>query len=271
MRMTYLHYLSIGILFLLASSLRCKELGSESVWKQTEIKVDGVDSEWSGSLIYLEENNIGIGLQNDADNLYIILKTANQNTQHKVMRTGLTVWLDAKGKKKKTLGIHYPIGMQPYGMPSGMSRQPSENPNELQSRFTERMKEMEILNSEKNSRSRVPKINYLGIEFSLNNIREVMIYELKIPLKSTKEFPYAINANPGELISLGLETGKFKLERTEGNRPMGEGMPGGRNGMPPGGKPPGDMPPGDRRGGMMSEPIKFWFKVSLARTVDDKN
>ncbi len=269
MKMTHLHYLSIGILFLLASSFVCKELGFESVWKQTEIKVDGVDSEWSGSLIYLEENNIGIGLQNDADNLYIIFKTANQNTQHKVMRTGLTVWLDAKGKKK-TLGIHYPIGMQAYGVPSGMSRQPGENPSELQSRFAERTNEMEILNPEKNSRNRVPKINDLGIEFSLNNIRDVMAYELKIPLKSTKEFPYAINASPGEFISLGFETGKFKRERTEENRPVGEGMPGGRNGMPPGGKPPGDMPPGDRRGGMMSEPIKFWVNVSLAKAEVDR-
>ena len=266
MRKPYIFLLSMVLFLLLTPVLWCKDMDLNSLWRKAEIMVDGKEPEWSGSIYYLEEQKIGIGLQNDSANLYVIVKATDRNTQLQIMRMGLTIWLDAKGKKKKTLGIHYPIGMRDYGIPEARAIQNTEFAREQQNLFTEMLNEIEVLGPEKNDRNRMARANSFGIEASLNDTLGVMIYELKVPLKPTAEFPYAIAANAGGVISLGLETGEFKREMMKGNMPRGEGMPGGRRERPPGG-----MPPEGREGRNMSEPIKFWAKVLLAKGAIDKN
>lgn len=272
MRRTYFLYLLTSMLLILTTTTSGKEMQLMSIWKQAEIKVDGDESEWSGSLYYLEEQKIGLGLKNDTGYLYILLKAIDQNTQLQIMRTGLTIWLDAKGKKEKTLGIHYPIGMQDYGIPMVMGQKPEENKEETQKQFTEMLDKIEILGPGKNDKNRINRVNNSGIEASINDTLGVMVCELKIPLKQSNEFPYAIAANVGTIISLGLETGELKQEKMKGNPPMGGGMPPGGGG-PPGGMPPGGRGgmPGGREGIKMSEPIKFWAKLSLAKAAVDKN
>lgn len=273
MRRSYLFNLSICIFLFLTSLARAKDISFNSVWKQAEITVDGKDSEWSGLLYYLEEEKLAIGMQNDSISLYVVLKATDKNVQVQIMRTGLTIWLDAKGKKNKNLGIHYPIGIRGYGIPEVTARPNSEFSKEQQNKFMEMLDEIEIYGPEKEVQNRIYKKNSFGIEVSINDTLGMMIYELKIPLKPKEEFPHAIAANTGDIISLGLETGEFKREMMKGNPPRGGGMPGGRGEMPPGGIPPGGRGgmPGGREGIKMSEPIKFWAEVSLAKAVVDKN
>jgi hypothetical protein len=272
MRKTYFLYLLTGMLLILTAATSGKETQLNSIWKQAEIKVDGDESEWSGSMYYLEEQKVGIGLKNDTSDLYIIIKATDRNTQLQIMRTGLTIWLDAKDKKEKTLGIHYPIGMQDYGIPMVMGQKPEENKEERQKQFTEMTEKIEILGPEKNEQNRIDRVNNSGIEASINDTLGVMVCELKIPLKKTDEFPYAIAAKAGDIISLGLETGEFKREKMKGNMHMGEGMPPG--GMPPngrGGRSGRGGMPGGREGMKTPEPIKFWANVSLASATVNKN
>ena len=261
------------VLFLLLTPvLWGKDMNLNSLWRKAEIMVDGKEPEWSGSIYYLEEQKIGIGLQNDSANLYLVVKATDRNTQLQIMRRGLTIWLDAKGKKNKTLGIHYPIGMQEYGIPDVKANPNTEFAKEQQNLFTEMLNEIEVLGPEKNDRNRMARANSFGIEASLNDTLGVMIYELKIPLRSTNEYPYAISTDPGSAISVGLEAGKFNKEMMRGNMPMRGGMPGGGGGMPPGGgESPSGMPPGGRERGKMIEPLDFWAKIALAKAAGDKN
>jgi len=270
MRKLYIFLLALALFLLLSALLWGKDINLNSIWTKSEIVVDGKESEWSGSIYYLEEQKIGLGLQNDTADLYIIVKATDRNTQLQIMRRGLTIWLDAKGKKNKTLGIHYPIGMQEYGIPEVKANPNTEFAAEQQNRFTEMLKEIEILGPEKNERNRISRANNLGIEASLNDTLGVMIYELKIPLRPTNEYPYAVSAGTGSDISVGLEAGKFNREIMRDRMRMRGGMPGGEGGMPPGdGGPPEGMPPGGRERGKMTEPIDFWAKVSLAKVTND--
>ena len=275
MRKPYILLLSMVLFLLLAPVLWCKDVNLKSLWRKSEIMVDGKESEWSGSIYYLEEQKIGLGLQNDSANLYLVVKATDRNTQLQIMRRGLTVWLDAKGKKNKTLGIHYPIGMQEYGIPDVKANSNTEFASEQKNRFVEMLREIEVLGPEKNDRNRIGRVNNFGIEASLNDTLGVMIYALKIPLRSTNEYPYAISADPGSAISVGLEAGKFNREMMRDRMRMRGGMPGGEGGMPPGGMTPGESehsegtPPGGRERGKMPEPIDFWAKVSLAKVTGD--
>jgi uncharacterized membrane protein YgcG len=274
-RMSRVNYwlLLLTVLWLVAILTGCK--GSTSLssnWCQTEITIDGMDSDWSSPLFHLEDENVVIGLRNDADNLYVLLKGMDRKRQMQIMGAGLIVWLDVTGKNKKTLGIRYPVGMQEYGIPPVRSVPGTEFSEEQRRQISEMMSEIEILGPEKNHRNRVLKMNSFAIEAELGDTLGAMIYELKIPLKPKDNSPYAVFANAGDVISLGLETGEMSREGRGGDPPVGGGMPGGsgrRGGMGGGGKRGGGH--GGRMGEAMPEPINLWTKVSLATTETEKN
>jgi hypothetical protein len=272
MKKTYILLLSLVLYLLLTPMLWARDLNLNSIWTKSEIVIDGKESEWSGKIYYLEDQKIGVGLQNDTTNLYILVKATDRGRQMQIMRTGLTIWLDATGKDKKNLGIHYPIGMQEYGIPDVKANPNTEYATEEQNRFTEMLKEIEVLGPGKNDRNRIGKANNFGIEAALSDTLGVMIYELKIPLKSTSQYPYAISANPGSSISVGLEAGKFNREGMGQRMHMRGGMPGGEGGMSPRrmrsreGETSDSLSPGGRERGKIPQPIDIWAKVSLAKT-----
>lgn len=97
------------------------------------------------------------------------------------------------------------------------------------------------------------------------------VYELKIPLGSSPDTPYAVNTSPGKTVGIGFETGTVDLagmrsQRLEGGRRGGD-MPGDRTGGMSGGRSGGMREGGTRGGGQrsaMREPFKYWPKVTLA-------
>ena len=99
-----------------------------SAWPDREISIDGKAPEWAGrEAYYSEDDGFKIGFFNDADYLYVYLATWNRQKQAQILMNGLTVWIDATGRKKQTFGINYPMkrsmpdstGMPP-GMPAGL-------------------------------------------------------------------------------------------------------------------------------------------------------
>lgn len=102
-----------------------------------------------------------------------------------------------------------------------------------------------------------------GIQVALGNMQGTLVYELKVPLEKTGEFPYAIGTEPGKELTLSLDTTAFDREKMPQERPDGmkvEGdMEGGRGPGPGGmrgGPPPGSM--GD------FGPLEVRAKVRLA-------
>ena len=178
------------------------------------------------------------------------------------MRSGLIVWFDPKGGKKKALGIKFPIGMSPGEgpMPRGDYGDDEEEPG-FKKPGEENLNELEIIRSENEEPEKMEVAEAKGIEIKALPSRGGLIYELKIPLVRSDENPIAVGAEPGKTIGVGFETGKFDFNRmsrrpgrmpgTGGMPPMGGGM--GRGGM---GRMGGGMP-------QMAEELKIWATVKL--------
>ena len=49
-------------------------------------------------------------ISNDNDNIYISLKTSERVVQEKILKEGLTIWLNMDDKDNAKIGIRYPIG-----------------------------------------------------------------------------------------------------------------------------------------------------------------
>jgi hypothetical protein len=51
-------------------------------------------------------------ISNDNDNVYLTLKTSDMGIQEKILKEGLTVWINMDDKDNAKMGIRYPIGSQ---------------------------------------------------------------------------------------------------------------------------------------------------------------
>jgi hypothetical protein len=108
-----------------------------------------------------------------------------------------------------------------------------------------------------------------GVEAALRVSEGEVFYELKVPLATSADHPYAINTSPGKTIGIGFETPKMEESSAEaphsggGGYGRGGGM-GGHGGMHGGGG--GGMHGGGYQGGgyQPPKPLKVWGTVSLS-------
>ncbi len=91
--------ITILILFLFASCANLPLYQSKKIDSKDEI---------SDLRYYDEENKILYDIYNDEDNIYISVKTSYYYSQVKILRMGLTIWIDQKAKKNKDKGIVFP-------------------------------------------------------------------------------------------------------------------------------------------------------------------
>jgi hypothetical protein len=234
------------------------ELNSD--WRDREITVDGKNTDWLGAMLFFEEDNVSVGLLNDENFFYICLIAEDQFIRAQVMGQGFTLWFDPDGGKEKTFGIKYPLGMQASDLPSGMIR--DEQSMERSSQTPRRqMNELEILGPGKDEVKKMLIEEAKGIEIDIEFSSGMLVYELKVPLIQSEQHPYAIGAEAGSSVGLGLETAK--MERPD----MRSGMSGGRVGGGPTGGMRGGVGgrgmPGGRRP-RMPQSLKIWAVVQLA-------
>jgi len=234
------------------------KLELNSNWRDREITVDGKNTEWRGAMLFFEEDNVSVGLLNDENFFYICMIAEDQFIRAQVMRQGFTLWFDPEGGKEKTFGIKYPIGMQASGMPRGMRR--DEQNLERSSEAPRRpMIELEILGPGKDELKKMPIAEAKGIDIHIEFSSGMLVYELKVPLIQSEQHPYAIGAEAGSSVGIGLETAKMEKQDVKGEMSGGRGSPTG--GMR--GEAGGRGMPGGRRP-QMRKSLKIWAVVQLA-------
>lgn len=99
----------INILFsllalLCLSSSGCSKTILFSAWRDRPINIDGKYTDWNKSTAYYDEKTkVVLSLANDAGYLYICLISRNREIETKIMESGLTIWFDPDGGKKRNL------------------------------------------------------------------------------------------------------------------------------------------------------------------------
>jgi hypothetical protein len=259
--------------------LAAKRERIESHWRDRDVVIDGDNGEWAGPLHPVEENHpIMTAAMNDGQFLYVVLSTSDLAARRQIMRQGLIVWFDPSGGDKKHFGVKFPVGVLPDeagrgrggrrapggGRPSGDpgSGDPAQPDQPAQLEPTNRL---EVYGPEKDDAHSFVTDMAPGIAVKVGQVQGYLVYELKVPLARTADWPYAIEAKPGAVIGFGLETPK--IERPSGERRGGMGGFGGRGGGM-GGR--GGM--GGHRGGSggndrqseQPKPLKSWATIQLA-------
>ncbi len=261
-QMTFTILLS-SILMGCGSSLRL-----DSQWRDRVISVDGKHEEWQEGMNFVEKENVAVGFFNDEDYLYISMTTTNRDIQRQFMAMGFTIWFDPDGGKKKEFGILFPVGMMEMGMMM-RGRGQSQDIETLRENFKKSLNDLEIFMPGEKEPRRMPVADATGIEVTVGDSHEQLIYEIKVPLHKSEIHPYAIAAKADKPIGIGFETAQLdreKMRERMGRGGMGSRPPGGGSGGVGGGR--GGFG-GGRGGGMggrpqMPEQFKLWAQVQLS-------
>ncbi|HEX2960837.1 MAG TPA: hypothetical protein VHO43_03545, partial [Ignavibacteriales bacterium] len=106
--MKYLKYAAAVVLAGLSFTGCSGSSEVESSFNNSQIKIDGSQSDWAGSLKTVKDDNMAYGFKNDGQNLYLCLVTSDASKAMRILTMGLTVWLDP-GSSKDVIGVKFPL------------------------------------------------------------------------------------------------------------------------------------------------------------------
>jgi hypothetical protein len=195
----------------------CRETKFESVWSERAVVVDGRYSEWTAPLQYFDRPSMYMGFRNDRDNLYIMIKTVDRRAQIKVLRLGLTVWFDPPDPKGKVWGVHYPLGMEHPGISIRGVEAPGELSDVQRKQVAEMLGGFEIrekgVEAGVRVRTQAADSSGYGVQAAVRDTSDVIVYELKVPLRGDGRSPYAAIPDAKGRVRLRFETGDIRPER----------------------------------------------------------
>ena len=237
-----------------------------STWKDRDISVDARIEDWT-ALTSLEKGP-AVAAANDATMLYLVVATTDPKVRQ-TLGPGLVLWFDPTGSRKADFGVR----LAGPGPGLGFDRA-EQSPDADTAMATPRSAEaLDILGPGK-QRHLVPLAPALDLAAATGTEADRLVFELKIPLATSTDHPYAVGAGPGQTITLGLFTPEVpkSAEGREGRE--GRGGRGGFGGGMGGGGMGGGYGGGTRgRGGMSGDrpteagrgtPMKTWIRLRLA-------
>lgn len=204
------------------------------------IVIDGKQSDWQKNLEYDKENNINVGFCNDSNNLYIAVITAQRFNTMKILRLGLTIWLESEQSDKK-IGIRFPHKLEEQDMPVMRNKSmeelaSAEDMTKMLEKLITKQDEITIVNADNFPLYAYKRNSREGVSAGLAVSMGQLVYELKVPLAENNMAPFVFNASPGETIYVEIESGEFERSKTgsgisqpSGQNPGG-GMRSGRSG-----------------------------------------
>ena len=68
-----------------------------SAWRDRNVTIDGLNTEWQPLSSFGQESRYSIALLNDNENLYVVLATNDPATGAQMLTQGLIVWFDPEG------------------------------------------------------------------------------------------------------------------------------------------------------------------------------
>jgi hypothetical protein len=224
---------------------------------------------------YDVDSKIAYSINRDDNNIYISLKTDDENAIRSLFRQGLYVYLDPNGRKSKDIYFNYPISVKTGGRGPGMMQNEKMQKQDGQGQFNAKPAfnvndlidhaDMEAIFSYRDLAEKMPVYSQrTDIAVALSSPKEgSFLYQLRIPFDR-------LGKDDLTHVSIGIETGTIEMPS------MGGGPGGGMQGGGPGGGNMGGNPPSGGSGGGPGggqagdfgfrenmEKISIWFKVNV--------
>jgi hypothetical protein len=237
----------------LAITAHSKNVQWDSKLVTKEVNFEGKRANWpQGSLAFLKDEEVSIGLCNDSLNLYVMLAFKSEQYVRIIRVKGVTLWFDTKGKNKKEFMIKFISGPTNEQIRAISANNPALIERELPPEVQEQMKGLTrdtvstllCFQKDRIIEKQLPLDGSEGPFAKFGIDHGFFVYEFRIPLKESSVRNYGIGAKPDQNLSIGIIWGDFERERTSPKLQLGDPQGGGGM-MPPEGM-PGDRNQGER-------------------------
>jgi hypothetical protein len=197
----------------------------------------------SGKMQADEKSALMYSVSNNDSSLFIYLLISDKATIQKVMRYGLTTWLNPDAKSKKSLGIEFPLAAGENFAPPArqMGQQQGDRKDMMMGLMAAKNKKMALIGfSGKAVLDTIQPGQRTGFNGHIDMPdREKILVSLEVPVSAVES---AGRSAPDGLLGIGFETGYLDLNRqgmgqaAGGQQSQGSGgYGGGMYGGPPSG------------------------------------
>ena len=199
-------------------------------WQSTPVVIDGSNKDWPSPYPeYDEKAQLGYAVSNDKDNLYITVETGDLATQLKILRNGLTVWIDKTGEKNELTAINYPIpqnGEERIADGPEMGQRKHEERQRIE--LEDRVKNARLLATEYslqgfkscNLQYPIGEKDSCGVMVSMNiDADNELVWEAVIPFRSFYFKPETDKRDKGKPLSICIETVGMKRPSGQASAP----------------------------------------------------
>jgi len=201
------------VVLALCSPGMSKDKVVQSQWTASAPNIDGSNSDWEGGTLTLyKKTQVDYAFRNDAENLYVIfIFNDPRQFMSTIQQSGITLWLNTDGKKKKNYGIKFAIKTvtadnyiqiveEMLGEPM-----PEEKKQQIKAKETYQIVHNEVI--DKKGEAPVIASGPTAPAFNTAGGRETVVYEFKVPIKRDESHPVGIGTQPGGSFTIGFEWG----------------------------------------------------------------
>lgn len=206
--------LTIGILLLVLGYSVAQEATQHCPASGT-LAIDGVADEWTMTWVQDNDKIFSYNVCADDDNLYVRVKTRDFYAKRKIVAFGFTLWIDVNGKKKKNLGLRFPIGgteaeerlvkIRDQGTPGNSLGERADYQKVVDQIMIKDLEIMELIGLADDPITSTRSGITNGIKVAIGmDTGGAYVYEALIPFKS-----YRLSREALSKIGVGFETGRF--------------------------------------------------------------
>lgn len=207
-----------GMIIFMTSSAMAKKNILQSNWTDKPVTIDGLTSDWSDVKNHeVKKYHIDYAFKNNIDSLYIIYTFKDPKFLSSISSSGMTVWLDNKGKKSKRYGIKF---LKRQITPETFIKIIEKKQGSLTSKQKEEIKKRKFYTINQsgivNKKNENPIPINLDAEqapsFQVKSSSGTTVFEFKIPLQKIEGKISGIGTSPGGKIAVGFEWGGLTKE-----------------------------------------------------------
>lgn len=222
---------------------------------------------------YFEKGKIFYFISNDENKVVLDIKVEDEGIQTRILKEGMTIWINMDGKQNKKMGVRFPVGSQYQA--NGKNSQTTLNTDGSVVTPLKMANTIELVGFTGENSNRLPSDNFDSFNGFVNYDKEgILHYRMnlpleKIPLRNSKEgggaMPFNLGIEYGMAPSANTHTPPPSSPQQRGGAPKssGSGKSGGSRG---GGMPPGGPPINGSKSSTVSNPsVLYWVKnISLS-------
>lgn len=209
------------LIFFLCLPVFSKKIVIDSTWVSSQLQIDGAMDDWAAdTLTYNKKIKADYAFKNDANYLYIMFRFNDPKYVSSISATGMTVYYNLEGKKKKYYGINFK-GKQVAAdiyinvmEKSGQVLTEEQKKNIRAQRFVV-LNDNTVINKKNKSSDTEVKEEIVPAVFKSQKGKDAFVYEFAIPLKKEAEMAPGIGTEPGKQIMIGFNWGGMTKEMKE--------------------------------------------------------